>query len=40
MFEESRVIVAIALLFISLQGALGLIGAVVVYDRIRARKQA
>lgn len=38
MFEESRVIMAIALLFISFQGALGLMGAVLVYDRIRTKK--
>jgi hypothetical protein len=40
MFEESRMIVAIALLFISLQGALGLMGAVLVYDRLRTKKRA
>jgi hypothetical protein len=39
MFEESRVVMAIAMLFISLQGALGLMGAVLVYDRIRTKKR-
>jgi hypothetical protein len=40
MFEESRLIVAVALLLISFQGALGLIGAILVYDRIRTKKPA
>lgn len=38
MFEESRLVVAVALLLISLQVALGMVGAIVVYDRIRAKK--
>jgi len=40
MFDESRAIMAVALLFMTFQGALGLMGAVYVYDRIRAKKRA
>lgn len=38
MFEESKMIMGLVLLLISFQGALGLMGAVLVYDRIRNRK--
>lgn len=40
MFDESRAIMALALLFMTFQGVLGVMGAVMVYDRIRHKKPA
>ena len=38
MFEGSHLVVAIALLLMTLQGVLGLTGAILVYDRLRKQK--